>query len=82
MSTISISDARARLPELIDRARTEAVFVERHGKAEAVIVSPEQFERLMDALEEVEDALAFDDAMAEEGDNVPWEQAKVDLGWE
>ncbi len=31
--------------------------------------------------EDAEDAAAFDDAMAEEGDNVPWARAKTDLGW-
>jgi antitoxin Phd len=29
----------------------------------------------------VEDGAAFDAAMAEEGQNVPWEQVKSDLGW-
>jgi prevent-host-death family protein len=82
MTTISVTDARSKLPELIDRARTEAVFVERHGKTEAVLVSPEQYERLMDALEEVEDVRAYDEAMADEGPNIPWDQVKTDLGWE
>ena len=82
MTTISVTDARSKLPELIDRARTEAVFVERHGKTEAVLVSPEQYERLMDALEEVEDVRAYDEAMVDEGPNIPWDQVKTDLGWE
>jgi prevent-host-death family protein len=82
MSTITVSDARANFSELITRSQTEAVFVERHGRPEAVVVSPEQYERMMDALEDVEDAHAFDAAMAEEGDNIPWAQAKADLGWE
>jgi antitoxin Phd len=33
-----------------------------------------------DALEEVEDIAALDDAMAEEGPNLPWEQVRADLG--
>ncbi len=82
MVSISVSDARAKLPEFITRARTEAIFVERHGKTEAVLVSPEQYERMMDALEEAEDVRAFDEAMADEGENIPWAQAKADLGWE
>ena len=82
MSTISVTDARGRLPELIERARGEAVFVERRGKLEAVLVSPEQYARMMDALEDAEDAAAFDAAMADEGDNIPWAQVKADLGWE
>jgi antitoxin Phd len=82
MTAISITEARANLPELVERARTEAVFVEKHGKTAAVLISPEQYERLMEALEETEDVRAFDEAMAEEGPNIPWAQAKADLGWE
>lgn len=82
MSTINVTDARAKFSELITQSHAEAVFVERHGKTEAVIVSPDQYERMMDALEEIEDVHAFDAAMAEEGGNVSWTQAKADLGWE
>lgn len=31
--------------------------------------------------EDEEDSRAFDEAMAEEGENIPWEQVKADLGW-
>ena len=82
MSTISVTDARGRLPELIERARGEAVFVERRGQVEAVLISPERYARMMDALEDAEDVAAFDDAMADEGENIPWAQVKADLGWE
>jgi len=81
MSTFNASDARANFSELLKQSRTEAVFVERRGRTEAVIVSPEQYERMMDALEDAEDVRNFDAAMAEEGDNIPWAQAKTDLGW-
>lgn len=81
MAQISISDARASLPEVIELARTEAVYVTRHGKPQAVLVGLEHYERLLDALDEHSDSLAFDAALAEEGDNIPWDQAKADLGW-
>ena len=81
MSTINVTDARGRLPEVIETARDEAVFLERRGKLEAVIVSPEQYERMIEALEEVQDIEAFDAAMADEAPNVPWAQVKADLGW-
>ena len=35
----------------------------------------------MTAWEDAEDVAAFDAAMAEEGDNIPWQQVKADLGW-
>ncbi|MBA3420056.1 MAG: type II toxin-antitoxin system Phd/YefM family antitoxin [Geodermatophilaceae bacterium] len=81
MATMSISTARESLSEAVELARTETVFLERYGRPAAVLVSPERYERLMDALEDAEDAVAFDAAMAEEGPNVPWEQVKSDLGW-
>ena len=81
MATISVSSAREKLPDVVNMAQTEAVFLERYGKPAAVLVSPEQYEKMMDALEEAEDIAAFDGAMAEEGPNIPWAQVKADLGW-
>lgn len=81
MSTVSASDARKSFASLIATAQHEAVFVERRGEAQAVVLSPAEYERLMDAAEEVEDIAAFDAAMAEEGPDIPWEQVKADLGW-
>jgi len=82
MATMNISTARDNLPDAVELARTEAVFLERYGRPAAVLVSPERYERLLAALEEAEDIAAFDAAMEEEGPNIPWEQAKADLGWE
>jgi PHD/YefM family antitoxin component YafN of YafNO toxin-antitoxin module len=82
MATMNISTARDKLPDAVELARTEAVFLERYGRRAAVLVSPERYERLMSALEDAEDIAAFDAAMEEEGPNIPWEQAKADLGWE
>jgi antitoxin Phd len=82
MVTISVSAAREQLAEIVERAGREAVVIERYGHAAAVVISPARYEELMDALEEVEDVTAFDEAMAEEGPNIPWEQVKADLGWQ
>ena len=82
MATMNVSAARQNLPDAVELARTEAVFLERYGRRAAVLVSPERYEQLMDALEDAEDSATFDAAMSEEGPNIPWEQAKADLGWE
>jgi PHD/YefM family antitoxin component YafN of YafNO toxin-antitoxin module len=82
MATFSTSKARESLSDAVEMSRTEAVFLEKHGKPAAVMVSPERYEEMMDALEEVEDIAAFDAAMAEEGPNIPWDEVKVDLGWD
>ncbi len=81
MSPIDVSKARAQFAEVVEASRDKAVLVERYGRPAAVIISPERHEELLAALEELEDIRAFDEAMAEEGDNIPWEQVKADLGW-
>lgn len=81
MATMNISTARDHLPEAVETARTEAVFLERYGRPAGVLVSPERYEQLITALEDAEDVAAFDEAMAEEGPNIPWDQVKADLGW-
>ena len=81
MATFSVVDARKHFSEVIDRLNSEAVVIERRGQRAAVVVSPERYDLMLDALEEAEDIAAFDEAMAEEGANIPWAQVKADLGW-
>ncbi|MCB0863126.1 MAG: type II toxin-antitoxin system Phd/YefM family antitoxin [Solirubrobacterales bacterium] len=82
MATLSTSKARESLSDAVELSQSEAVFLEKHGKPAAVMVSSERYEEMMDALEEVEDVAAFDAAMAEEGPNIPWDEVKADLGWD
>ena len=81
MAKITVSEARERLSEVVEASRTEAIFLERYGQAAAVLISPDRYEEMMDALEEARDTVSFDEAMSEEGDNIPWSQVKADLGW-
>lgn len=81
MSIVSVADARNHFSDVIARSQNEAVFIERRGQRAAVVISPEQYERMIEALEDADDVAAFDDAMAEEGPDVPWAQVKADLGW-
>jgi antitoxin Phd len=80
-STMSVADARNNLAQAIERSGAGPVFIERRGRRAAVLISPEEYERMLDALEEREDIESFDEAMAEEGPNIPWAQVKADLGW-
>lgn len=82
MASMSISAARQNLSGAVDRAQAEPVVLERYGRAAAVLVSAAHYARLVAALEDAEDVGVFDAAMAEAGPNIPWEQAKADLGWE
>lgn len=81
MARMAVSKARENLSEALETAQGEAVVLERYGRPAAVLLSPERYEQLMEALEDIEDVAAFDAAMAEEGDNIPWDQVKADLGW-
>lgn len=81
MSALSVSTARDNLPAAIDAARAEAVFLERHGRRVAVLISPERYEELTEAWEEKEDGDAFDAAMSQGGPTIPWDTVKADLGW-
>lgn len=82
MATTSAADARKNLATLIERSQSETVFIERRGRRAAVLISPERYERMLEALEDAEDAAAFDTAMEEEGPSIPWDQVKADLGWQ
>lgn len=81
MISYGVTEARRSFAEVLERAGSQPVVIERHGKPAAVLVEAEEYERMRDALEELEDIAAFDAAMVEEGENLPWEQAKADLGW-
>jgi antitoxin Phd len=57
------------------------VTVVRNRKPAAVLISPERYSELMDALEEVEDVAVVEAALAEGGKSIPWDQVMRDLGW-
>ncbi|MCL2490683.1 MAG: type II toxin-antitoxin system Phd/YefM family antitoxin [Propionibacteriaceae bacterium] len=81
METVSVTEARASFADLLEASARRPILIERRGEPAAVLISAAEFERLQEALDELDDVAAFDAAMAEEGENLPWEQAKIDLGW-
>src|ERR1019366_5405942 len=76
MVKISVSKARERLSEVVEMSQSEPVELELYGKRAAVMVSPDQYDEMLEALEESHDVAAFDAALAEGGDNIPREQVK------
>jgi PHD/YefM family antitoxin component YafN of YafNO toxin-antitoxin module len=60
--------------------------VDENGKRVEVIMSVEEYERLIEALEDLEDVRIYDEAKAEierEGSKVvPWEQVRDEIGSE
>jgi antitoxin Phd len=81
MSHYAASRAREFFSEVVDTSQSEPVFIERRGEVAAVVISPSLYAKMLDALEDADDVTAFDEALAEEGDTIPWEQVKADLGW-
>jgi len=56
------------------------VWITRHGVDVAVVISPELFETLVEAQEELEDIAAVDAAMLDKSPGIPWEQVQKNLG--
>ena len=81
MVKISVSKAREKLSEVVEMSQTEPVELEHYGRRAAILISPDRYDEMLEALEESQDIAAFDLALAESGDNIPWEQVKSDLGW-
>lgn len=81
MAQITVSEARGNLSEVVETSQSEVVFLERYGRAAAVLISPERYEELLEAFEEAQDVAAFDESLADENPNIPWDQVKADLGW-
>lgn len=86
MSEMSLTDARGRLADVVDTARTahDPVYLTRRGRRVAAIVDADDLDRLLEAAEDLADLAAADEAreeMARTGaEPVPWEQVKADLG--
>ena len=55
------------------------VWIKRNGVDVAVVISPELFEELMSAQEELEDMAKVDDAMKDKSPGTPWEQVQKEL---
>lgn len=56
--------------------------VDAQGQKSAVLVSVDDWEKLLTLLEDMEDAEEIRRAREEEEDAIPWEQAKAELGIE
>ena len=85
MSEITVSDARARLADVVDAARVghDPVYLTRRGQRVAAVIDADDLDRLISAAEDLADIEAAKAARAEIADGegtIPWEQVKADLG--
>jgi prevent-host-death family protein len=69
----SVSEAKARLSELLSRARRGPQVIENRGEAVAVVISKQEFDRLQQLREEpraspMAELLAFTQKLKQQGD--------------
>ena len=80
MATYTISQARESFADVIAQSAVEEVFLEKHGKAVAVLISAEVYEKLHEAWEDMEDLKVFEEAESDEQPGIPMEQVFHELG--
>jgi len=80
MTELSITEARAELPAAIKKSQKAPVHILKHGEAVAVLVSPTLYQEMLDAMEELEDIEAFDQAILNTEKLIPWEDVRKELG--
>lgn len=85
MSEITVSDARARLADVVDAARVghDPVYLTRRGRRVAAVIDADDLDALIAAAEDLADIEAAKAARTEIADGeatIPWEQVKADLG--
>ncbi|MCA0294852.1 MAG: type II toxin-antitoxin system Phd/YefM family antitoxin [Actinobacteria bacterium] len=85
MTEMTVSDARARLADVVDAARVghDPVYLTRRGQRVAAVIDADDLDRLIAAAEDLADIEAARSARAEIGGGepaIPWEQVKADLG--
>lgn len=85
MSEMTLTDARARLADVVDAARVEhsPIYLTRRGKRVAAVIDADDLDRLIAAAEDLadlEDAAAARAEIASGHAAIPWELVKADLG--
>jgi prevent-host-death family protein len=81
MSELPIEQAQEHLAEVVEEAERagDVVYLTRHGRRVAAIVSPELAAEI-EAAEDEADVAAARAALEEGGEPIPWEQVKQELG--
>jgi prevent-host-death family protein len=85
MSELTVSEARARLADVVDEARVarEPVYLTRRGRRVAAVVDAAYLEWLIELAEDhldIEAARAAREEMTDGEPAIPWDKVKADLG--
>ena len=74
---IPVSEAKARLSELVRRSDETDVFVMRHGRVAGVIISSRRYDAMLEEAEDFRDRLSVYEA---EGVTMSLDKLEADLG--
>jgi antitoxin (DNA-binding transcriptional repressor) of toxin-antitoxin stability system len=77
MSELALEDTPDFPAAAHDAARGEAIYITEHGRRLAAIV-PVDYASELD--EDLADAQAARESLADPGENIPWEQVKTEAG--
>jgi prevent-host-death family protein len=85
MAEVTVSEARARLADVVDQTRVahDPVFLTRWGGRVAAVIDADDLQRLIEAAEDLADVEAAKAARAEMASGeaaIPWDEVKADLG--
>lgn len=85
--TLSLTELRPRLSELVERAneRYDRFVITRHGRAEAVLLASDEFEGLLETIEILSDtklveALVEAESELDSGGGFKLEEIRAELG--
>ena len=74
---IPVSEAKARLSELVRRSDETDVFLMRHGRVAGVIISSRRYDAMLEEAEDLRDRLSVYEA---EGVTMSLDKLEADLG--
>ncbi|WP_460765670.1 type II toxin-antitoxin system Phd/YefM family antitoxin [Mariniluteicoccus flavus] len=84
MTEMTVTDARARLADVVDNARVQhaPVYLTRRGQRVAAVIDADDLARLIEDAEDLADIMAARSAREEmeTASPIPWAQVKADLG--
>lgn len=78
ISYIPISEAKAKLSEIVRDSDSHDVFLMRHGRPAAVLMSHARYEALLERMEDMADRLSVHER---EGMTMDFEKLAVELGF-
>lgn len=74
---VPITEAKARLSEIVRESEDRNVLLMKHGRPGAVVLSAARYDALLERLDDLEDKLSV---YEREGVTVGWDKLKAELG--